>query len=104
MFKEIPGFDEEREIEADHNQIEQTMDEEAYRTRLRTFNDHIRAVEDAIGDFTVEDVIEVEADDFKAPLAEAKQKFTELRTGLRNFYSEFDRDDILTGKMSGRQN
>ena len=91
LFVELPVAETDREIEAEPDQVEGNMDEPTFRTRSRTFDDQLRLVEDAIGDFTVDDVIEVDGDRYKEALNEAKEKFTAFRTGLRNFYAEFDR-------------
>ena len=68
------------------------MDETGYLARSRQLTDSQRTVEDALSDFTVDDVIEItEEDTYSEPLNEIKTKFEAFRTQVRNFYSEFDR-------------
>ena len=47
-------------------------------------------MEDAISDFTVDDVFEQNVENCDEPLSEIKEKFVAFRNALRDFYKEFD--------------
>ena len=66
------------------------MDQRAYDERSNQFRRQLREVEDAIFDFTVEDVFEQNVDDCDQPLSQIKEKFVAFRNNLREFYTEFD--------------
>ena len=92
LLAELPGVI-DVDIEEPVVNLVAKMDEDAYKTRSRVFKDKLRELEHAIKDFTVEDVVDIEADHHTAPLEEANTKFNTFRQGLWNFYDEFDRDE-----------
>ena len=96
MLAELPGIFDDEDLEVQDQEVVPDliiiMDEESYIIRSRKFKDKLRQVEDAIKDFTVDDLVDVDVDLYSAPLADAKDKFSIFRESLRNFYEEFDRD------------
>ena len=63
-----------------------------YRTGSRELSDLIRDIEDAIDNFTVDDVGQDNLDSTAGPLGNVMEKFNAFRTELRAFYTQFDRD------------
>lgn len=67
------------------------MDETAYRTRSKQLDRKIKDIEDAIKDFTVEDVHDHDTD-VATPLGDVKTRFEAFRTEVRDFCDEIDEE------------
>ena len=72
--------------------VQDKMDEATYVSRSRILSDQLRKVEDAITDFTIDDVVPGDFESHIEPLGKASDEFNSFRNGLRSFYGEFDRE------------
>ena len=70
--------------------VQDKMDEATYVSRSRILSDQLRKVEDAITDFTIDDVVPGDFESHIEPLGKASDEFNTFRNNLRSFYDEFD--------------